>query len=96
VKRHKRLFNKYNANKEEIGRNKHPKEGRIMQKLKVTFFKALNVQSKTRSVLVYYEALPNQLTSITELMRPDEFFACFHDSSGSVIALDKNGVCVTV
>jgi|TARA_Y100000385_G_scaffold178123_1_gene184156 hypothetical protein len=67
-----------------------------MQTLKVTFFKALNVQSKTRSVLINYEAIPALLTSITELMRPDEFFACFCDSSGSVIALDKDGVSVSV
>ena len=46
-----------------------------MQTLKVTFFKALNVQSKTRSVLINYEVIPALLTSITELMRPDEFFA---------------------
>lgn len=67
-----------------------------MRTLKVTFFKALNVQSKTRSVLINYEAVPNLLTSITELMRPDEFFACFCDSTGSVIALDKDGVSVSV
>ena len=67
-----------------------------MQTLKVTFFKALNVQSKTRSLLINYEASPNLLTLITELMRPDEFFACFYDSTGSVIALNKDGVSVSI
>ena len=48
-----------------------------MQTLKVTFFKALNVQSKTRSLLINYEAVPNLLTSITELKRPDEILFVF-------------------
>ena len=67
-----------------------------MQTLKVTFFKALNVQSKTRSVLMNNQSAPELITSISDIMRPDEFFACFQDSSGSVIALDKDGVSVSV
>jgi len=67
-----------------------------MQTLKVTFFTALDVQSKTRSVLMNDEAFPHLMTSITEVMRPDELFACYCDASGSVVALDKDGVSVTV
>ena len=67
-----------------------------MKTLKVTFFKALNVNSKTRTVMISDEVNSHQLASITDLMRPDELFACFCDFSGSAIALDKNGVSVTV
>lgn len=67
-----------------------------MQTLKVTFFKALNVKSRTRSVMINYEAFPKLITSITDLMCSDESFACFCDPSGSVIALDKDGVSVSV
>ena len=56
-----------------------------MQTLKVTFFKALNVQSKTRSVLFNYEAIPALLTSITELMPLMSFLLVFVTLRGRLL-----------
>ena len=61
----------------------------------VSFFSGLSVQTKTRRCR--FPKLPKSALTglIAGAMQTNEFFACYRDQDVVVIALDKNGFCVT-
>ena len=62
----------------------------------VSFFSQPAVVSQTRHC-VFSATSPHHLRQkITENMLSHEEFACYRDVTGIVVALDKQGVCVTV
>ena len=73
-------------------------ERRVIVKLQVivSFFSQPAVVSQTRRC-VFSATSPHHLRQkITENMQSHEEFACYRDVTGIVVALDKQGVCVTV
>ncbi|MBL6596979.1 MAG: hypothetical protein O2835_06210 [Proteobacteria bacterium] len=66
-----------------------------MSHINVSFFSDLSVNSMTRRCR--FPPLPRSaLTNlITSSMTAAESFACYRDSDGCVIALDRTGFCVT-
>ena len=62
----------------------------------ISFFSQPTVVSQTRRC-VFSATSPHHLRQkITENMQSHEEFACYRDVTGIVVALDKQGVCVTV
>ena len=62
----------------------------------VSFFSQPAVVLQTRRC-VFSATSPDHLRQkITENMKSHEEFACYRDVTGIVVALDKQGVCVTV
>ena len=62
----------------------------------VSFFSRPAVASHTRRC-AFPAAPPVTLRqNITKNMRAHERFACYRDTTGAVVALDKHGICVTV
>ncbi|MDB2528656.1 hypothetical protein N9X93_04210 [Alphaproteobacteria bacterium] len=62
----------------------------------VSFFSQPAVVSQTRRC-VFSATSPHHLRQkITENMQSHEEFGCYRDVTGIVVALDKQGVCVTV
>lgn len=73
-------------------------ERRVIVKLQVivSFFSQPAVVSQTRRC-VFSATSPHHLRQkITENMQSHEEFSCTRDVTGIVVALDKQGVCVTV
>jgi len=66
-----------------------------MRMVNVSFFSGLSVSTKTRHCR--FPTLPKAALTglIASAMQTDEFFACYHDGNGTVVALDRNGFCVT-
>jgi hypothetical protein len=68
----------------------------VKLKVIVSFFSQPAVVSQTRRC-VFSATSPHHLRQkITENMLSHEEFACYRDVTGIVVALDKQGVCVTV
>ena len=62
----------------------------------VSFFSQPAVVSQTRRC-VFSATSPHHLRQkITENMQSHEEFVCYRDVIGIVVALDKQGVCITV
>jgi len=63
--------------------------------IKVSFFSDMSITAKTRHC--QFPAMPRAALTgvIAKAMRQDEFFACYRETNGAVVALDKNGFCVT-
>ena len=70
-------------------------EVKMLNHIDVSFFSDLSVQTKTRCC--QFPKLPQSVLTglIAGAMKTNEFFACYRNQEGVVIALDKNGFCVT-
>ena len=64
-----------------------------MAEIAVSFFSEPYANSRTRCVLVATSQLH---AAICETMRLSEFFACYLAPEGGVIALDRQGVTISV
>ena len=66
-----------------------------MTMVHVSFFSGLSVDTKTRHCS--FPHLPKAALTgmIAGAMKSDEFFACYRGRDGVVVALDKDGFCVT-
>jgi len=62
----------------------------------VSFFTSLSIDTLTRMSEFQMSHPAHLRKKIANSMRGTEFFACYRDRSGAVIALDKQGICVTV
>ena len=73
-------------------------ERRVIVKLQVivSFFSQPAVVSQTRRCVVSATSPHHLRQKITENMQSHEKFSCTRDVTGIVVALDKQGVCVTV
>ena len=73
-------------------------ERRVIVKLQVivSFFSQPAVVSQTRRCVFSATSSHHLRQKITENMQSHEEFACYRDVTGIVVALDKQGVCVTV
>ena len=73
-------------------------ERRVIAKLQVivSFFSQPAVVSQTRRCVFSATSSHHLRQKITENMQSHEEFACYRDVTGIVVALDKQGVCVTV
>jgi hypothetical protein len=65
-----------------------------MQIVRVSFFSELSVQSLTRRVFLPRVKRQALDTLICQMMQGLEFFACYHEADGGVVALDRHGVRV--
>ena len=63
--------------------------------IKVSFFSDMSITAKTRQC--QFPAMPRAALAgvIAKAMRRDEFFACYRETDGAVVALDKKRFCVT-
>ena len=70
-------------------------EVKMLNFIDVSFFSGLSVQTKTQRCR--FPKLPKSALTglIAGAMQTNEFFACYRDQDVVVIALDKNGFCVT-
>ena len=67
-----------------------------MSEITVSYFSDLNVKSRTRRVSFPHVTTPQLHQAIRETMRGTEFFACYLAPEGGVIALDRQGVTISV
>ena len=67
-----------------------------MDDIAVSFFSEPHAQSRTRRVSFPRAARPELHNAICRAMTGSEFFACYLTPDGSVIALDRQGVTVSV
>jgi hypothetical protein len=65
-----------------------------MQIVRVSFFSELSVQSLTRRVFLPRVKRQALDSLICQMMQGPEFFACYHETDGGVVALDRRGVRV--
>lgn len=67
-----------------------------MDDIAVSFFSEPHVQSQTRRVSFRRAARRDLHDAIYRAMTGSEFFACYRASDGSVIALDRQGITISV
>lgn len=67
-----------------------------MAKVKVTYFKSLNIKHTGRVLDMIGRDISALIKSAAQNMADDEAFACFMTPDGQVIALDKNSQFVMV
>ena len=67
-----------------------------MQDISVSFFSNLSLASRTRRVPFPRTTRALLNSKIREAMRGSEFFACYQDVDGGVVAIDRQGVTVLV
>lgn len=68
----------------------------IMSRVKVTYFKSLNIQNTGRVLDMIGHDIPHLVHSAANHMATDEEYACFTAPDGKVIALDKHSQFVMV
>jgi len=62
----------------------------------VSFFSEPNAESRARRVSFPHVAKSQLHQAICETMRDFEFFACYLATEGGVIALDRQGITISV
>lgn len=67
-----------------------------MDDIAVSFFSEPHVQSQTRRVSFPRAARRDLHDAICRAMTGSEFFACYRASDGNVIALDRQGITISV
>lgn len=67
-----------------------------MAEIAVSFFSEPSAKSRTRRVSFPHVTTPQLHQAIRETMRGTEFFACYLAPEGGVIALDRQGVTISV
>ena len=67
-----------------------------MAEIAVSFFSEPYANSRTRRVSFPHVATSQLHAAIRETMRVSEFFACYLAPDGGVIALDRQGVTISV
>ncbi|MGC6517926.1 MAG: hypothetical protein ACON49_07885 [Candidatus Puniceispirillaceae bacterium] len=67
-----------------------------MKAVQITYFKSLNIKSKSRDLDIIGRDIPHIIAHAARLMARDEGFACFTAPDGTVIALDKHSQFVMV
>ena len=67
-----------------------------MDDIAVSFFSEPHVQSQTRRVSFPRAARRDLHDAICRAMTGSEFFACYRASDRSVIALDRQGITISV
>jgi len=67
-----------------------------MDDIAVSFFSEPHVQSKTRRVSFPRAARHDLHDAICRVMTGSEFFDCYLTPDGSVVALDRQGVTISV
>ena len=67
-----------------------------MDDIAVSFFSEPHVQSQTRRVSLPRAARHDLHDAICRAMTGSEFFACHRASDGSVVALDRQGITISV
>ena len=67
-----------------------------MDDIAVSFFSDPHVQSQTRRVSFPRAARHDQHDANCRAMTGTEFFACYRASNGSVVALDRQGITISV
>ena len=67
-----------------------------MDDIAVSFFSEPHVQGQTRRVSFPRAARRDLHDAICRAMTGSEFFACYRASDGSVIALDRQGITISV
>jgi len=67
-----------------------------MAEIAVSFFSKPNADSRTRRVSFPRTAQSTLHHDIRQAMQGDEFFACYMAPQGGVVALDRQGVSITI
>ncbi|MEX0502500.1 hypothetical protein AB3X55_02770 [Alphaproteobacteria bacterium LSUCC0719] len=67
-----------------------------MAEIAVSFFSKPNADSRTRRVSFPRTAQSKLHYDIRAAMQGDEFFACYVAPQGGVVALDRQGVAITI
>lgn len=70
--------------------------GFIMTAVQITYFEAMDVQSKARILDMIGPDIPHIVANAARQMKNNEGFACFTAPDGKVIALDKYAQFVMV
>lgn len=67
-----------------------------MDKITVSFFRCLSVASRTRRVPFPRMAGQPFHNMIIKTMDRTEFFACYRDGNGDIVAIDRDGFGVRI
>ena len=67
-----------------------------MPVIKVSFFRDMSYDSHTRHVSLPHMVSDRLYMVICQMMQAGEFFACYHQPEGCVVALDKQGVSIQI